>query len=134
MTERVWGGYCYRWVLTLTDSAGYKSTAYSGAVLVDTTAPRAPSANLTAAASASVDLAALGVDAAHVGHSGMLWVRGGHDGSVDLEVTGFDAESGIAANSATVRGAGWRAAWVGDSADGHLRITFTAAATEARWL
>ena len=42
LTDHVRSGYCYRWVLTLTDAAGNRSTAYSGAVLVDASAPRVP--------------------------------------------------------------------------------------------
>jgi subtilisin len=42
VTETVRTGYCYRWVLTLSDAAGYSSTTYSGAVLVDASAGRAP--------------------------------------------------------------------------------------------
>jgi subtilisin family serine protease len=34
-TDRVRAGYCYRWVLTLTDSAGLSSTVHSGDVRVD---------------------------------------------------------------------------------------------------
>lgn len=132
-TERTASGNCYRWSLTLTDSAGYRSTSQSGAVLVDTSAPRAPSVGLPGTSAAALDLTGLGVDAAYLGHSGMLWVRGSASGSVDLEVTGYDAESGVASNVATVdRASGWRATWVGDAADGALRLFFTAAATNAQ--
>ena len=132
-SDRTAGGYCYRWRLTLTDSSGYRSISESGAVLVDTTAPRAPSVGLPGTAAAALDLTGLGVDAAYLGHSGMLWVRGSASGSVDLEVTGYDAESGVEANDATVdRSTGWRATWVGNSADGALRLFFTAGSVNAQ--
>jgi subtilisin len=126
-TDHVRSGYCYRWALTLTDSAGNSSTAYSGAVLVDTSAPRAPNVDLAASAEYSPDLAKLGVDQAYVGSAGTLWVRAGVSGSVLVQVSGSDPESGIARNVASVTGgSGWRVAWVGSSVDGSLRLYYTA--------
>jgi len=117
----------------LTDNAGYRSTSGSGTVLVDATAPRAPSVGLPGTATAALDLGGLGLGASHLGHSGMVWVRGGVSGSVELEVTGYDPESGVAANAAAVdRSMGWNVTWIGDSADGALRLFFTASAANAQ--
>jgi len=112
-TDHVRSGYCYRWVLTLTDSAGNSSTAYSGAVLIDATAPRAPNVQLAASAEYSPDLAALGVDQAYVGSAGTLWVRAGVSDSVPVQVSGSDPESGIYRNVASVvGGSGWQVSWI----------------------
>ena len=132
-TDHVRSGYCYRWVLTLTDGAGNSSTAYSGAVLVDSSAPRAPSVDLAASAEYSPDLAKLGVDQAYVGSAGTLWVRAGASGSVPIQVSGSDPESGIARNVATIDGgSGWHVAWVGDSADGSLRLDYASSGGTAK--
>jgi subtilisin len=132
VAEQLASGYCYRWVVTLTDSHGNRGSTVSGSVLVDTTAPRAPSVEFPGISSASLDLEALGVDAAYLGHSGTLWVRGGSTGSVDLDVVGYDPESGVLRNNATLdRTSGWRASWVGDSAMGALQLSFSAAAADA---
>lgn len=48
-TDTVSTGSCYRWVLTGTDRVGNAATATSGVVMVDTTAPSAPSVTLSAA-------------------------------------------------------------------------------------
>lgn len=123
-TQRTRAGYCYRWRLTLGDRAGYRTSVYSGSVLVDSTPPRAPLVSL-GAAQIAIDLDQLGVSEAYVGHSGMLWVRAGISGTVDLDVGGGDPESGIAANNVTLRGgSGWSVAWVGRSAAGALRLIY----------
>jgi hypothetical protein len=132
MTDRVAGGYCYRWVVTLTDTASRRSSITSGAILVDTSAPRAPSVDLAEPGKTAFDLSSAGVDAAYLGHSGMVWVRGGATGHIDLSVTGFDADSGVAKNDATIdERSGWRATWVGSSTLGTLRISFTPRAEDA---
>jgi subtilisin len=124
LTEQLRSGLCYRWQLTLTDSAGYRSTVYSGAVLIDATPPRTPTVEL-AGSSSTPDLNALGVDQIYVSNSGTLWVRSGVTGSVPVQVNANDPESGIARNVATVNGgSGWRVEWVGSSADGSLRLYF----------
>jgi subtilisin len=123
LTDHVASGYCYRWVLTLTDSAGLKSTVYSGAVLVDATAPREPVIRLSGSAAYTPDLAALGVNATHYA-DGTLWVRVGASGYVPLEITSSDPESGVARNIANVSGNGWQADWVGSSANGSLRLSY----------
>ncbi len=48
-TDTVSTGSCYRWVLTGTDRVGNAATATSGVVMVDTTAPSAPTVTLSAA-------------------------------------------------------------------------------------
>jgi hypothetical protein len=132
-TDHVRSGYCYLWVLTLTDSAGNSSTAYSGAVLIDATAPRAPNVQLAASAEYSPDLAALGVDQAYVGSAGTLWVRAGVSGSVPVQVSGSDSESGIYRNVASVvGGSGWRVSWIGSSVDGSLRLYYSSSGSTAK--
>jgi hypothetical protein len=127
-TDRVRSGYCYRWVLTLTDTAGLSSTVYSGDVLVDASAPRAPIVRLGGTASYVPDLVDLGVGTAYLSDTGTLWVRGGSNGSAALAVSSTDPESGVARNAASATGSGWKAAWVGDSANGSLRLSYSAAA------
>jgi hypothetical protein len=41
------GGYCYQWVLTLTDNVGNSASYTSGSVLVNTTPPSAPTISTT---------------------------------------------------------------------------------------
>jgi subtilisin len=132
VTERTASGFCYRWSLAAVDAAGHRTSVVSGPVLVDTTPPRAPSVGLAEPGKTAFDLTALGVDAAYLGHSGMLWVRGGATGSVDLDVSGYDPESGVASNTAVVDSrAGWRATWAGDPASSWLKVTFADNARES---
>ncbi len=95
-------------------------------IAADTSAPRAPTVTL-AAESARVYVDGLNVNAAHVGHSGMLWVGARASGTVLVSVEGFDSESGITANEARVdTNSGWRATWIGSSADGALQVNYSA--------
>ncbi len=126
LTDHVRSGYCYRWALTLTDSAGYRSTAYSGAVLVDTSAPRAPSVTASADAAHVPDVGSLGLGPVYVAPTGVVWVRAGATGTVPLQVNASDPESGIARNTADVSGTGWRADWTGSSTNGALRVIYAA--------
>lgn len=132
VADRTTNGFCYRWSVAMSDAAGHRTNILSGAVLVDTTAPRAPSVGLAEPGRTAFDLTELGVDAAYVGLAGTLWVRGNANGSVELEVSGYDAESGVMGNTAVVdTRAGWRASWVGDPAAGLLRVSFTSQARES---
>lgn len=97
--------------------------------VVDRTPPRAPSVSLDGAEIA-LNLDRIGVDEAYVGHSGMLWVRAGVSGSVELVVQSRDAESGIASYHARVAGNGWRASWVGGSQSGVLRLAYSGRGNE----
>ena len=131
-TDTVTSGFCYRWRVTVKDSAGVVGTTESSAVLVDASAPRAPSVSMAGVELAALDPQSPAVSATFLGHSGMLWVRGGAQGHVDLDVVGFDPESGVLANKAVIdRAAGWRSAWVGNSADGFLRLSFVRSAVDA---
>jgi len=124
-TSRTRSGYCYRWKLTLVDQSGPSVTAYSGSVLVDTSAPRAPSIRL-AGKEIGLNLDRLGVDDTHIDRRGTLWVRGNARGSVDLDVSALDSQSGIARTEAVVRGGNsWGVRWIGSSAEGRLRLFFT---------
>ena len=129
VTDTLRTGYCYRWVVTLTDSAGLKSTAYSGDVLVDTSAPRAPTVQLTGGAAYTPDLAALGIDTTYLSASGVLWVRSGVSGNVPMQISGSDPESGVARFVSDVSGTGWSTYWVGDSANGALRLYYGTASS-----
>ena len=101
LTDTVRSGYCYRWVLTLTDAAGNQSTAYSGAVLVDSSAPRAPIVRPTGDPP-TCPIWPRWVSARHTSTStGRVWVRGGVSGSVALQVSGSDPR--IRRSSATSR-------------------------------
>lgn len=132
-TDHVRSGFCYRWILTLTDASGVRSTIQSGVVLVDATAPRAPTVQIAGNAAYAPDLNALGIDQAYIGHSGQVWVRAGVSGSVAVDVDAYDGESGVARNIANVtRNTGWRIAWVGDSADGALRLYYDTQGSTAR--
>ncbi len=125
-TQRTRAGFCYRWRLALRDRAGYRATVYSGSVLVDATAPGAPSVSL-GGRTVAIDLDQLGLSRAYVGHSGTLWVRGGSTGTIDLDVRAGDPQSGIAANNATLRGgSGWSVSWLGRSTAGALRVGYAA--------
>ncbi len=68
------GGFCYRWLLTLTDHVGNAPTLASGSVLVDTTGPTLAWDRPT-------------------GQS--AYFRAGADGSMSITFTGTDADSGI---------------------------------------
>jgi hypothetical protein len=128
-TSRTRPGYCYRWKLTLVDQSGPSVTAYSGSVLVDTSAPRAPSIRL-ASREIGLNLDRLGVDDTHIDRRGTLWVRGNARGSVDLDVSALDSQSGIARSEAVVRGGNsWGVRWSGSSAEGRLRLFFTPGAS-----
>ncbi len=131
-TDHVRAGRCYRWVLTVTNSSGYRSTVYSGAVLVDTTAPAAPKVTAAGEVAARPNLNALGVDQTYVTKDGVVWVRGGTAGSVPIQVRATDPESGIARNVVNINGAGWRAAWIGVSGDGSLRLSYGSGASSAQ--
>ena len=131
MTDQVRSGYCYRWVVTLTDSGGNRSTVTSGAVLVDASAPRMPIVKVSGGEARSPDLGDLGIGSTYVDGRGVIWVRGGDTGSVPLQVTGSDPESGIARNNANASGAGWHADWVGSSANGNLRLSYGSQSTTA---
>jgi subtilisin len=131
-TDQVRSGYCYRWALTLTDMAGLRSTAYSGSVLVDSTAPRAPTVDVSGGAAYTPDLAALGVNQAYEIGSNTLWVRSGVSGSVPVQVGASDPQSGIVRNEASVSGSGWQTSWLGDSASGAMRLYYGAQSTSAR--
>jgi hypothetical protein len=131
MTDRVRSGYCFRWVLTLTDTSGNRSSITSGAVLVDASAPRAPVVQVSGSEARSPDLGDLGIGATYVDGRGVVWVRGSDTGNVPLQVTGSDPESGIAANNASASGSGWRADWVGGSANGNLRLSYGSQSTSA---
>jgi len=123
VTEKMRSGYCYRWRLTIANRAGQSTTAHSGSVLVDSTAPRQPSVNL-AGTEIAINLDRLGVDEVYA-RSGTVWVRGGVGGSVDLNVRSVDRESGIVRNDAAARGSGWRVRWIGKSVDGRLRLYYS---------
>jgi hypothetical protein len=131
MTDRVRSGDCYRWVVTLTDSAGNRSTVTSGSVLVDASAPRVPIVKVSGGEARSPDLGQLGIGSTYVDGNGVIWVRGSDTGSVPLQVTGSDPESGIARNNAMVSGAGWQADWTGSSANGNLRLSYGSQSTTA---
>jgi subtilisin family serine protease len=132
LTDTARTGFCYRWALTLSDAHGNRTTAYSGNVLVDTTAPAAPSVNLAAPTSSALDVDSLGVNRAYIGSGGTIWVRSGIGGTVDLEVSSRDAESGIASNTVSLdRAAGWTAKWVGQTSGGALRLYYTAHAGDS---
>ena len=75
------------------------------------------------------DLGALGIGSSYVDATGRVWVRGGVSGSVPVQVSASDPQSGISRNVANVTGAGWRADWTGSSADGALRLTYSAQAS-----
>ena len=124
VTDTLRSGYCYRWLLTLTDAAGLKSTVYSGDVLVDTTAPRPPLVQISGGAAYTPDLAALGISQSYISPSGALWVRSGVSGSVPMQVSGSDPESGVDRFVSDVSGTGWGTYWVGDPANGSLRLYF----------
>jgi hypothetical protein len=63
----------------------------------------------------------------------MLWVRAGVGGSVGVDVDSYDRESGIARNLAAITGgSGWRVEWVGNSANGSLRLYYSARGSSAR--
>ena len=89
----------------------------------DRTAPRAPSVSI-----ASSD------GEVYIGNAGMLWVRGGSAGSLVMQVESRDPESGIAAYVASVDGAGWSVAWLGDPTDGRLRLEYAATGQPGRLL
>jgi hypothetical protein len=92
--------------------------------VVDRTPPRAPSVSLDGA-DIALNLDRIGVDEAYVGHSGMLWVRDGVRGYVDLVVSSRDPESGIAQYRANVRGNGWRVSWPDGAQSGVLRLSYS---------
>jgi hypothetical protein len=96
-------------------------------VLVDTSAPRAPAVNAGATADATPNLGDLGVDAVHVAGSSTIWVRAGASGSIPVQVTSADPESGVAQNNLSADGSGWRAQWIGNSSAGVLRLYYAAA-------
>jgi hypothetical protein len=131
MTDHVRTGYCYRWVVTVNDEAGNRSSITSGSVLVDTSAPRAPGIKVSGGEARSPDLGDLGVGSTYVDGNGVVWVRGSDSGSVPLQVTATDPESGIVRNNASVTGNGWHAAWSGNSAYGNLRLSYGNQGTSA---
>jgi hypothetical protein len=59
-----------------------------------------------------------------VSDGGSVWVRANTAGSVPVEITANDPESGVARNVAAVTGSGWSTSWVGNSADGAMRLYF----------
>jgi hypothetical protein len=77
-------GFCYRYVLTLTDRVGNTSETTSSAVLVDTTAPDAPSVTAT------------GAGIYQSAANGTIFFLPVADGSLALVATSSDAESGTA--------------------------------------
>ena len=77
-------GFCYRYVLTLTDRVGNASETTSSAVLVDTTAPDAPSVTAT------------GAGIYQSAANGTIFFLPVADGSLALVATSSDAESGTA--------------------------------------
>jgi len=131
--ESVRPGFCYRWQLTLTDASGAQSSTYSGSVLVDASAPPAPSVSLSGSIERRPNLASLAIGQAYVAGAGMLWVRAGVSGSVAVQVSAGDPESGIAANVAGVEGGrGWSPRWIGASADGSLLLRYGSSGSSAR--
>jgi hypothetical protein len=82
-------------------------------------------------AARSPDLGDLGIGSTYVDGNGMVWVRGSATGSVPLQVTGNDPESGIARNNATVAGNGWHVDWAGSSTNGNLRLSYGSQSTTA---
>jgi hypothetical protein len=75
-------GYCYRYVISATDTLGNASGETSAAILVDETAPATPSAEESGTNS-------------HLA-GGILFFRGGSTGSATIAATSSDAESDIA--------------------------------------
>jgi subtilisin len=96
LSESLATGYCYRWLLTLRDVADNVTKATSGSVLVDATAPGAPSVSVTAATSKAVLPAGITLPVIATNGSDGHWFRGGAGGTISLGVTGLDAESGVA--------------------------------------
>ena len=76
-------GFCYRFAITLVDRVGNSATIYSGTVLIDTSAPTAPS--LTASGSGVYQSAA----------NGTVWFRPSAAATLTLIATAVDAESGV---------------------------------------
>jgi hypothetical protein len=76
-------GFCYRFAITLVDRVGNSATIYSGTVLIDTSAPTAPS--LIASGSGVYQSAA----------NGTVWFRPSAAATLTLVATAVDAESGV---------------------------------------
>ena len=90
-------GFCYRFAITLTDQVGNSATSYSGTVLIDTTAPGAPS------------VTASGTGVYQSAPNGTVWFRPSATATLTLVATAADAESGIASIvfGALSVGTGW---------------------------
>jgi subtilisin len=109
LNESLTTGYCYRWQLTLRDNAANVSKVTSGSVLVDATAPAAPSVSVSGATSKAVLPTGITLPVTSPNGAGEFWFRGGAGGTLTLKVTGLDAESGIALASISPTGplTGW---------------------------
>ena len=109
-TDALASGACYRWLLSLRDRAGNTSRIYSGSVLVDTTAPAAPSVSVVLALSEAPLPAGISLNVTATGAAGEYWFRGGFAGSIETRVVGLDSESGVSAALVAPVGeaTGWR--------------------------
>jgi hypothetical protein len=76
-------GSCYRWKETLTDGAGNGATVTSPMVLVDTSAPSAPS------------VTASGTGVYQVAANSPIFFKSGGTGTISLTATAADAESAV---------------------------------------
>jgi subtilisin len=96
VTQSLKSGYCFRWRLTVRDLAGNSKTFLSGNVLIDTSAPAAPTYSLAGSRTGALVPGSLSIPpAAQVGST--IWFRGGVAGSLDVSIAGSDPQSGIAA-------------------------------------
>ncbi|HWH23995.1 MAG TPA: S8 family peptidase [Candidatus Limnocylindria bacterium] len=95
-TEQVAAGYCFRYLLTVRDDAGNFATATSGSVLIDQTAPLAPTVRLTGSQTPTNVAGAINLPPAHRDAAGTIWFRAGVGGSLSISVSGSDPESGVA--------------------------------------
>ncbi|MFN8623521.1 MAG: S8 family serine peptidase [Chloroflexota bacterium] len=78
-------GRCYRWTIGARDVAGNGTTAATGSVLVDRTAPGAPAVTVS------------GDGVAWDAAGATAWFRSDRTGTATVAVTGTDAASGVAA-------------------------------------
>ena len=108
-------GSCYRWRSTVVDRAGNTTEALSGEVLVDLTAPAAPTLTATGPGTAA--------------SGSIVYFRDDGSGSVEVVISASDAESGVQDRSlAPVTATGWTSGAPG--AD-RQTLTWTAGATNA---
>ncbi len=89
------GGACYRWLVTVHDTAGNAATAASGTMLVDLTPPELESVLLDGDAGIWSD------------KNGIAWFHPDGTGTSTLTVTVRDAESGVSAASMIAEATGW---------------------------